>query len=97
MVFTEVTFGIPGIRNFMPKWLYFRGIPPNFPLFNFAEYRRNSAEFHTISCTEFHIRILSNKFTQTTLDFFVLKTEVEFKNINFAFVYLNDPFGNKKG
>jgi hypothetical protein len=39
-------------------------------------------------CTEFCIRNLINKFIQETLDFFVLKTEVEFKNINFAFVFL---------
>jgi hypothetical protein len=30
---------------------------------------------------------------QETLDFFVLKTEVEFKTINFPFVYLIGPFG----
>jgi hypothetical protein len=34
---------------------------------------------------------------QETLDFFVLKTEVEFENIYFAFVYLNDPFGQNVG
>jgi hypothetical protein len=39
----------------------------------------------------------SSKFIQETLDLFVLKTKVEFKNINFAFVYLNDPFGNNLG
>jgi hypothetical protein len=34
------------------------------------------------------------RFIKETLDFFVLKAEVEFKNINFAFVYLNDSFAN---
>jgi hypothetical protein len=77
-VFTEVTF-----------WNSeeFRGVSHNFLLFN-------SAEFRAISCTEFRIRNLSNKFIQENLDFFVLKSEVEFENINFAVVYLIDHFGN---
>jgi hypothetical protein len=28
------------------------------------------------------------------LIFVILKTKVEFKNINFVYLYLNDPFGN---
>jgi hypothetical protein len=32
------------------------------------------------------------KFRKETLDVFVIKTEVEFKNIKFAFIYINDPF-----
>jgi hypothetical protein len=49
-------------------------------LWNSAEYGIlcgsdfTSAEFRAISCTEFRIRNLSNKFLQKTLDFFVLKT-----------------------
>jgi hypothetical protein len=44
----------------------------------------------------FRIRNLSGKFQQETLDFFLLKTEVDFKNISLVYyrVYLNDPFGN---
>jgi hypothetical protein len=53
-----------------------------------------SAEFRAIPCTEYRIRNLSNKFMQETLIFSVLRTEVEFKNQNFAFIYLNDPFRN---
>jgi hypothetical protein len=51
-------------------------------------------EFRAILCTEFRVRNLSYKFTQETQDFFLLKTEVGFKNINFAFIYLNAAFGN---
>jgi hypothetical protein len=58
----------------------------NFPPFN-------SAEFRAILCTEFRIWNLSNIFIYETLGVFVLKTKIEFKNIKFAFSYLNDPFG----
>jgi hypothetical protein len=61
---TCVKYGVDGsgfsefrvIRNFMRKYLYFRGILQNFSLFNYAEFRRNSAEFR--------IGNLSNKFLQ---------------------------------
>jgi hypothetical protein len=52
---------------------------------------RNSVFF---SYTEFLILNLSGKFIQETVDFFVLKTEVELKSLNFAYVCLNDPFVN---
>jgi hypothetical protein len=67
-VYTEVTFwnsveyGILCRSDFISF-----GIPRNFLLLS-------SVEFHAISCTVFRIRILSNKFMQKTLDFFVFKT-----------------------
>jgi hypothetical protein len=90
-VFTEVTFwNSLNTECFAEVTLLMR----NFPLFNSAESHSNSAEFRAISCTEFRIRKLGDKCIQETLDFFVLKSEVEFKNISFAFIYSNDPFGN---
>jgi hypothetical protein len=72
-VFTEMTFWNAAEYGILCgsdlKRLNFRGIPQNFQLFN-------SVEFRAISCT-----IFIDKFTQETLDFFVLKTEEEFKNI----------------
>jgi hypothetical protein len=72
-------------------------LPRKFILLNSVEFRgipHDSVEFRAISCTEFRLRNFSNKFIQETIDFFELETEVEFKNINFAFFYLNAPFGN---
>jgi hypothetical protein len=92
-VFTEVTFfisaeyGIPCGSDFTS--LEFRAIFHCLIMRNSVEFCRYSAEFRAILCTEFRIRNLSNKCIQETLDFFLLKSEVEIKNINFAFVYLN--------
>jgi hypothetical protein len=37
--------------------------------FNSAEFHLNSAEFHAISCMEFHMQNLGSKFMEETLDF----------------------------
>jgi hypothetical protein len=66
----------------------FQGIFHYFIPRNFSEFHINSAEFLVILCTEFCIRNISANFIQETIDFFVLKAEVEFKNINFAYFLL---------
>jgi hypothetical protein len=82
-VFTEVTFWNSRNTEFYVKaTLLLR----NFPLFNSAEFLIIPGNF-----VLFYILNLRGKFIQEPLDFFVLKAEVEFRNIYFAYVYLNDP------
>jgi hypothetical protein len=72
------------LQNFMRKCHYV--LPRDFPLFYSAEFRifpRNSVPFL--------MQNLSGELIQETLDFFFIQNEAEFKNINFTYIYLNDP------
>jgi hypothetical protein len=77
----------------MRNCLFCRGIFSLFDPLNFPPF--DSAEFRVFSDMEFPIRSLNCKFIQEVGDFFLSGTDVEFNNVNFAYVPLNYHCGLK--